>query len=397
MKKIIFTLITVCLCQLCHAQWLQVFQDNLSYFYDAAFPSESKAYVAASDTNGAYVLRTNDGGANWNKKYIPGWNYIDRITMLDSNKGYLIRGGAPGLILKTSDGFNTYTMFTTDSSFTVRSLAVLNDSVGFFLNNAARLRKFRNHGASITHIIDTLNDAQGLQFFSARSAYLDDGSRLFRTNDTGASWNLINNNMGFSSAAFRFADSSHAFFSDGQAIYTTSDGGLNFQSSFTFPGAYSLAVEGSFCIVANDTGNIAFTLNGGQNWQTESSGINFLAAEPYQVFRAPGGSCYLFSQFCGEIRKREAIILQVNDRQRNIIPVIFPNPAHDRIHILLPNSLQHAELKLLNLSGQVVRVEPDLNGQSYSLERKDLPAGTYVIVLRQQDQLLAQRLAIFAD
>src|SRR5689334_21649598 len=99
----------------CMAQWTPVYQDVHAQFYDAAFPTDYSGFVAASDTGGTVVLRTSNGGIAWNKKYIRGWDFISKIVMIDSVTGYLIKGGAPGKILKSNDAFSSYTAHYLDS------------------------------------------------------------------------------------------------------------------------------------------------------------------------------------------------------------------------------------------------------------------------------------------
>lgn len=167
----------------CQAQWTTVYQDNNAQFYDAAFPTDYTGYVAAVDTGGAVILCTTDGGINWNKKYIAGWGFINKMVMYDSLSGYIVKGGIPGKLAKTVDGFATYTTFNLDASFIVQALCLLNDSTGFFLNNSALLRKFENNGANFTNIIDTLASGQNLQFFDELTGYLDGGTGLLKTAD----------------------------------------------------------------------------------------------------------------------------------------------------------------------------------------------------------------------
>jgi hypothetical protein len=66
MKKIyafiLLSLITQATITNCVAQWTTVYQDNNAQFFDAAFPTDNSGYVAAADTGGAVILRTNDGG-----------------------------------------------------------------------------------------------------------------------------------------------------------------------------------------------------------------------------------------------------------------------------------------------------------------------------------------------
>lgn len=375
----------------CLAQWFPVYTDNNTEFYDAAFPTDNKVYVAASDSAGALVLRSSDGGLTWNKKYIPGWTYIDKVVMLDTLKGYLIKGGVPGKLLKTTDGFNTYTIKNTDTSFSVVSLCLLNDSTGYYLNNAARLRKFQHSGANITHVIDTLIDGQTLQFTNDHIAYLDNGIKLFKSTDTGLNWLAVNPNMGFSSVVFTFADSLNGYFSDGNQIQKTTDGGVTFSQAFSFPNAYSLAAGGNFCMVANDTGGIAYSSNGGINWQIESSFINVQSPAPYKVYRTPNNYCFLFSQYCGEIRKREQIVsgLQIINPETDF--AVYPNPAINNFTVQFQKALDNASIIVTDLSGRPVVKLSRQSGKSITLSSALLSKGMYLITIFQKGEKFAVR------
>ncbi|HUM47120.1 MAG TPA: hypothetical protein PLD84_09335, partial [Chitinophagales bacterium] len=381
MKNIYATLLLVLLVNAtahkCTAQWIPVYQDMNAQFYDGAFPTDNTGYVAASDNGAAFVLRTKDGGITWDKKHIPGWGFIDKMVMIDSVSGYLIKGGVPGKILKTNDGFNTYTGYNTDTSFIVQAISLLNDSTGFYLNNAARLRKFKNNGAAFIHVIDTLADGQNLQFINAHTGYLDTGNGLLMTTDGGVNWNFINNDLGFYCVKFNFADSLSGYFSDFTTIYKTNDGGVTFSQQYSFSNVYSFAVNGNFCMAANDTGNVAYTNDGGLTWQTEITGINLIAPEPYKVITSPGGSCFLFSQFCGEIRKRKPLFTGTSDPAEGYYISVYPNPFSGQATLHADKMLKDATLMLYNSSGQKVKQEENISGQVFTLQRGGLPIGSY--------------------
>jgi photosystem II stability/assembly factor-like uncharacterized protein len=367
----------------CRAQWIRVYQDINAQFYDADFPSDQTGYVAASDTGGAVVLHTSDGGITWDKKYIAGWSFIDKIVMTDSVTGYLIRGGVPGKILKTNNGFASYILHNTDSSFNVKALALVNDSTGFFLNNGARLRKFKHNGSSYSHIIDTLVDGQNLQFVNSHSGYLDTGNGLLMSSDTGITWNFANANLGFFCVAFSFVDSMQGYFSDFSNIYKTNDGGNTFPQQFIFPNAYDLTARGNSCIAVNDTGNIAYTTDGGLTWQTEITGINFLAPEPYEVITTPGGNCFLFSQSCGEIRKRpEPIIAAVSYVSVDYGFSVYPNPSVDGNFVVEMNSMLNHDVKkqydvsIYDMIGKKIS-EQIIATPTAQIDLTDYPAGIY--------------------
>lgn len=381
----------------CIAQWIPVYQNMSVQFYDGAFPTDKTGYVAASDNGSAVILRTKDGGMTWNKKQISGWSFIDKIAMTDSASGYLIRGGVPGEILKTNDGFNTYTLNNTDTSFIVQAISLLNDSTGFYLNNAARLRKFENNGSSFSHVIDTLVDGQNLQFVNSHTGYLDTGNGLLMTPDAGVNWNFVNTNLGFFCVKFNFTDSLNGYFSDFINIYKTSDGGITFLQQYNFPNSYSLAVNGNFCMAANDEGNVAYTNDGGITWQTETTGINLIAPEPYEVVVTPGGNCFLFSQFCGEIRKRESLTTGTADLSPGYNISIFPNPALTQVTLYSDKMLENATLVVYNAIGQEVKQIRNISSQTITLYRGNLPRGLYFIRVFQENKTFLCGQVIFED
>jgi len=381
------------------AQWIPVYQDNYTEFRDAAFPTDNIGYVAATDTSGACVLRTIDGGITWDKRHINGWGFIDKVAMTDSLSGYLIKGGAPVQLLMTTDGFATYTMHNLDSSFIVQSLELINDSTGFYLNNAARLRKFKNYGASYFHVFDTLFDGQNLQFVNPTTGFLDNGTKLLKTSDGGSNWNFVNSNLGFYCVVFKFADSLNGYFHDGSMIYKTSDGGISFPQQYNFPDPTTFAMNGNFCMVANAYGDVAYTTDNAQSWQTETTGINWITTESYILKNSPGGSLYLFSQFCGEIRKRQPVIAGVKDLTEGKSISIYPNPATGKITITSSGfDLRGATVRIIDITGKVAYSYMTANFSTVRLDLPDLISdGFYLLEVENPNQRMNKRLLIYRN
>ena len=378
------------------AQWVQVYQDINTIYGDAAFPTDNIGYVTAADSGGAVVLCTSDGGSSWNRKYINGWGYIDKIAMADSLSGYLIKGGVPVQLLKTSDGFITYTIHNLDSCFIVQSLELLNDSTGFYLNNETRLRKFKNYGSSYFHVFDTLFDGQNLQFVNSNTGFLDNGIKLLKTSDGGRNWNFVNNNLGFYTVVFKFVDSLNGYFHDASMIYKTSDGGISFPQQYNFPNPTTFAAKGNFCMVANNSGDVAYTTDNAQTWQTETTGINFINNESYIIKDTPGGSCFLFSAYSGEIRKRQPVIAGTTQLAGDKDISFYPNPASDKI-IINSNifDLRNATVRIIDITGKRVFSQKQDNFDCVTIEIPPfISDGFYMLEIENSDQRLSKRLLI---
>ena len=337
------------------AQWIPVFQDANTFYKDAEFPTDHTGYVIASDSLGAVVLITADGGTTWTRKHINGWSYIDRIAMFDSLRGYLIKGGVPVQLLRTTDGFTTYTVRNLDSCFVVRDLQLLNDSTGLYLNNETRLRKFKNYGTSYFHVFDTLFDGQNLQFVSPTTGFLDNGYQLLKTSDGGSTWNYVNTNLGFYTVVMKFADSLNGYFHDATTIYKTSDGGVTFPQQYNFINPVSFAAKGNFCMAANNFGDVAYTTDNAVTWQTESTGINWIANESYIVKNRPDGTCFIFSGNSGEIRMRQPVIAGMDQLHEEREFYFYPNPVSDKLVITSDGiDLQGATVRIVELTGKII-------------------------------------------
>ncbi|MEO8087565.1 MAG: T9SS type A sorting domain-containing protein [Bacteroidota bacterium] len=393
LHPILFIILQVLLAQSTNAQWTIAYQDVNAVFTDGAFPTDHTGYVTGGDTGGTVVFRTNDGGVTWNKRYIAGWNSISKIAMTDSMHGYLMKGGVPVQILRTGDGFNTYTTHSFDSSFSVQALELLNDSTGFYLNNATRLRKFKHYGANYSYVIDTLFDGQNLQFVNSHTGYLDNGYRLIQTTDTGLTWNYINQNLGFYCTLFRFADSLNGYFSDAGIIYITHDGGLSFPQQYIFP-ATSFTVNGNFCMAANSNGDVVYTTDGGINWQPETTGINVIVPETYIVKTPPGGNCFLFSNFCGEIRKRQEVINDVEEPIVNSVISIYPNPFTSSTTISFREYREHTKISVTDILGNEISSKI-FTGIEFSLSRGEMREGIYFIsILDERNDCVNRKIVI---
>jgi hypothetical protein len=65
---------------------------------------------------------------------------------------------------------------------------------------------------------------------------------------------------------------------------------------------------------------------------------------------------------------------------------IFPNPFSEKAIIQLPNSWNHCyDLVITDLAGKIIRSIGRINGNSYELDRGNLPSGLYIMELRGND------------
>jgi len=76
---------------------------------------------------------------------------------------------------------------------------------------------------------------------------------------------------------------------------------------------------------------------------------------------------------------------------------VFPNPFSTQITLQTYNSLNNATFKMVNaMSETVVKIE-NINGQTLTINRGNLPCGPYVVHLTQGNKLLATKKIIITD
>lgn len=132
--------------------------DSVAYLIDLKFLSLNNGFVLANNDSSTGLLRTTDGGNNWNWSYLAGPGVaLYAFDFLDSLNGF-ITGAHPagGLIVKTTDGGATWSEMV--------------------MNGFLEISKIKSIPPSTTVV-------------SAFDIYL--GQNIFISSDNGAEWSLV--------------------------------------------------------------------------------------------------------------------------------------------------------------------------------------------------------------
>lgn len=102
---------------------------NTGYAVGYAYGFCGYPYTCTSSNLGI-ILRTIDGGTNWELKYVTGYNEIlSSVFFIDANTGYVV--GNNGIILKTINGGNTWDKLTSGITNNLRSVFFTDNNTGF--------------------------------------------------------------------------------------------------------------------------------------------------------------------------------------------------------------------------------------------------------------------------
>ncbi|MGZ3866086.1 MAG: T9SS type A sorting domain-containing protein [Bacteroidia bacterium] len=76
---------------------------------------------------------------------------------------------------------------------------------------------------------------------------------------------------------------------------------------------------------------------------------------------------------------------------------ISPNPFSDKTTLSFSRNLNNATLTLFDATGRQTKVLKNITGQMISVYRNEMPAGVYIIELKEENTILAKEKVIVAD
>lgn len=360
------------------AQWSTIYQDAAKLYDDIDFPTNQDGFVLGHYNSGnCFILKTSDAGVNWTEIVLPGGSF-NQLSMYSATSGYVCRGGTPGVLLRTNDGFATTVSNLLDASYGTIGLEAMTDSSGFFMNNDSHFRSFNNYGASFAPVMDTLFGNGGFSVADESTVYVGNGIHLEKTTDAGATWFCVNSNLpDYAQIGIRFINADTGYYiGTSYGIWRTMDGGLSFQNVNTYNYAYAqVAANGPYCVSINGSGTIQWSSDYGQTWAMEFINMNYSTCASVTT----GGDCYVANSASGKIQKRQAP-LAVADAAAEALSV-FPNPATNNFTVAIPvRDKEKSSIVVYNGLGQPIlarlleagEVQATFNTESW-------PAGMYQV------------------
>lgn len=386
-------------------------------------------------THHGYILKTLDGGTNWDIKLSASTNeYFRSIEFSDDGK-YGIAGTLSGSIYRTADSGDTWTAVTNlpdtgMASNLICGLAHYGNTfygVGWWGSKLARFYTSSNNGQNwqVKYLDTTL--AAGLvdiQFLSANlcfaAGYKKNGSKsvsvLLRSTDAGQNWNevfsdttiggrvwkiqFLNNQIGYGAIE-------PYYHIDSVCYIKTTDGGLNWtmipvgKFDKITPGGSGVQGIGFIDEARGWIGGyfkgMFVTADSGKTWTRDSSlGINlnrFFRIDDTLMY-ASGKSVYALG-YPTTISKTQA----GKSETSNVLYPVYPNPAKSKINIAFDiKYLTNVVLEIANVESKVVY--PVSSGYlkpghyTYEWNAENVPNGNYIIWLGTDEIPIVQKFVI---
>ena len=261
-----------------NAQWVaQTSGTEWATLYNGHFTSEDIGYIVGS--NGV-ILKTTNGGNTWTRQTSGTSNGLLSVYFTDENTGYAV--GQNGTILKTINGGTAWEAQTSSTTNVLNSVFFTDESTGYVVggfSDAAVILKTTNGGTTWTEQSNgTIKGLKSVVFTSDQIGYAVGFGTILKTTNAGESWTeqtynatlnsvfFTDNNTGF--AVGRIAGSIGL-------ILKTVNGGITWTSQTTSNSNDLQSVnftDGITGYVVGQNGTILNTANGGATWVAQSSG-----------------------------------------------------------------------------------------------------------------------------
>jgi PKD repeat protein len=229
----------------------------------------------ASGGSGGIIVRTVDGGANWNLVSTPTNEHLAKMSYVNSNVIYAV--GDDGAGVKSTDGGITWNAMGTGTSVILRGVHFTDANTGFHCGQSEKLGKTTDGGA--TWSIQDFGPywLRDFYFTSSSTGYVvGDGGHMYKTIDGGTSWSAMTSGTSenLNSVWFPTLDTGYAVGLNGKVVKTTNAGSswssVNSGTTEVLRDLYFF--DGYTGYIVGYNGTILYTTDGGTTWTPENSG-----------------------------------------------------------------------------------------------------------------------------
>jgi photosystem II stability/assembly factor-like uncharacterized protein len=252
---------------------------NTVYFFDS-----SLGFIGGQNysTSQYYMLKTTDGGLNWQLlTNFPATPIYD-FYFVDQNTGF---AAGYNNLLKTTDAGESWNIVETGATFKKESIDFCNDSTGFIVGSSYESMLITTDYGNTWQVVPlnsplTNGEISKIQFVNNNIGYIaQDFGDILKTTNAGTSWETVFSDEFINAYAMDFYDEEHGVAAGYQdyfqsCIISTNDGGTTW-SVFTLPvfqeNDYSVcAINNSDYIFSGILGTIYRTENSGESWNAHS-------------------------------------------------------------------------------------------------------------------------------
>ncbi len=279
------------------------------YLRDIAFTSQY-LFICGGGSDGIYgmVLRSSDGGTNWNFVYEDWGGRFESITFVSDSIGYVV--GYNGRIMKTFDAGDNWVELNSGESRILSSVSFPTRDTGFVCGSFSLILKTTDGGENWFSLSDSgTSYYQDIDFVSADTGYVCgmNPGIILKTTTGGINWDTLNSGTSSNIFALYFLNSLNGYAIGIDVILKTTDGGGVWTTYSFSPGTitgydiYFASNEIGYAVgYANR--KILRTTDAGHTWDIINLPITFLNHWFYGVKFKDNFNGYVVGNYGGMIK-----------------------------------------------------------------------------------------------
>jgi photosystem II stability/assembly factor-like uncharacterized protein len=203
--------------------WQSQISPTGTFIFGVYFLDTNNGFIAADN---GIIMKTTNGGANWSIKNTPTANRLYDIVFSDASNGWAV--GRSGTIVHSSDGGETWNTQSSGTSSRLYGTYFLNADTGFVVGWDGRLLKTENGGSQWTALnVSTTNYLYDIDFIDSQNGIVVGWSgTCLRTTDGGINWSQAGNLLSADAYAVDYVDN-QILWSAGSGLFAQSVNGAN--------------------------------------------------------------------------------------------------------------------------------------------------------------------------
>ncbi len=355
---------------------------------------------AAGWSRYATIMKTTDGGENWEKRDSLPYQ-IFSINTLDGERIYAAGSSLINecglLLLSTDQGQNWIPDFfdgkSRPFSYGFYTIELLNSQTYLMSGYYGIIVKTTNGGVKwdtvntgVNNEVFTIMDFvdENIGYAASGAGYdFENINKIYKTTDGGNSWFVIKDRdslLRIGTLKFVNADIGYIFgkYNTKAVALKTVDGGQNWSTNYNGRVDFMLLaadiVNENIIIAAGEKGYVIKTTDGGENWGEENTGTgeSYLSVECVDEFYGYIGATK------GLIMKYD-LFLDVNEKTPDIANIeLYPNPIMDFAYFELDESNFHSyQLKIFDIIGNENLSLSGMADKRIELNLRNLKPGIY--------------------
>lgn len=381
------------------AQWVRTYMPETNGLEELHFHSPSEGVMVRYDSTGlsGEILRTTDGGTNWQLVYAD-TSSSHWINALDfSNDLHGVAVGRWDLTYRTTDGGWTWDTVSTNGTIVYHETIELVDSlIGYTANWRGEILKTTDGGLSWNVIFVTgsmWTPMTDIKCVDADNCVISGWGGIRKTSDGGQTW-LYQNDVRLQD--MYCWDSLNCIgvggtSSNKDTVFRTTDGGISWAGS-PLPNGISgkcINMIGAEGYIGGGFESILHTLDSGQTWNvvhTRPGSMSFMEINSIQMLDAQ----HVYA--CGDsgVFLSKTPSTQVAENAGTLQHLVFPNPSSSQSHISLSKSIQNGRFLLVDARGKVLENRKLKNEYQIVVDLQPLATGPYFYWIEDQKGRIAR-------